>query len=42
MKRGNLTGLKEAISEGLEEVEENVGTWRKEEWRPLLNIIQEI
>lgn len=41
-KRGNLTGLKEAISEGFEEAGESVGSWRKGEWRPLLNIVRNV
>lgn len=41
MKRGNLIGLKKAVSGGLKEVEENVESWRKGDWRSLLYIIKE-
>lgn len=41
MKRGNLIGLKKAVSGGPKEVEENVESWRKGDWKSLLYIIKE-
>lgn len=41
-QRGNLTGLKEAVNEDFEEVEENVGGRRRGDWRPLLYIVKGI
>lgn len=42
MKRKSLTSLRETISEGFEEVGENVGSWRKGGWRPLLNVVRKV
>lgn len=41
LRRGNLTGLKGVVSEGLKEAKENAESWRKGDWRSLLYIIKE-
>jgi len=40
LKRGNPAGLKEAVSKGFEEAEENVRSCRKGDWKYLLHRVK--